>query len=97
MLICSAFLTVLERLQEMKYAGICGDMQRVGHFWRKVAEMKGSGWNARALRKRPGLAVLLSGSIPKSLLAGNRLTTRFRLPGEDTSQARKAIMRPRIY
>jgi hypothetical protein len=32
-----------ERLQKAKYAGICGDMRRVRHFWRKVPEMRKGG------------------------------------------------------
>ena len=42
--ICRTSLMVLERLQKVKYAGICTDMRRVRHFWRKVPEMRERGW-----------------------------------------------------
>ena len=42
MLVCSAFLMVLVRLQRVKYAGICTDMRGVRHFSRKVPEMRGA-------------------------------------------------------
>lgn len=30
----------------VKYAEICADMRGVRHFWRKVPEIDGGGWNA---------------------------------------------------
>jgi hypothetical protein len=36
----------------VKYAGICTDVRGVGHFWRKVPEMREGGWKRRRASQR---------------------------------------------
>ena len=42
-MICSAFIVLDYGPLGSIYAGICTDMQRVRHFWRKVPEIREAG------------------------------------------------------